>query len=403
MKIGYACLIAHNDQFKYQTVKLKTISNETLKKVIKNNLKVLSDMIDYNVNNNIKMFRITSDLIPFGSSKYNSLDWESLFKEEFELIKAKIQKADMRISMHPGQYTVLNSPNSKVVNNSIKDLEYHTKILELLDTTDLAKIILHVGGVYGDKKSAIERFITNYQSLDESIKKRLVIENDDKSYTVDDVLYISSIINLPVVFDNLHNHLNPSLKSEFELLDLCMKTWISKPKMHYSNQDMDKKNGGHSKRIDINLFLEFYNGIIDKNLDIMLEVKDKNVSAIKCQNIINDDINKIEKEWAKYKYLVMEKSHKTYLEIREMMKEQIDAKLFYQKIDNCLDKVSEKDFENALLHVWGYFKNVASENEKTKFFSLKEKNPIRAKEFLRKLSIKYNQEYIINSYYFMSS
>lgn len=401
MKIGYACLISHTDEFKYKTIKLSTITNELLKEVIRNNIDTLDRMLDYNIENNIKMFRITSDLIPFGISKHNKLNWWEIFSNEFSDIKKKIVKNDIRISMHPGQYTVINTPHENVLENSINDLEYHALVLDLLDSKNIAKIILHVGGVYGDKETAIERFIKNFNSLNPKIKKRLVIENDDKSYTVEDVLYISSRTKIPVVFDNLHNRLNGSNKDEFELLEKCMKTWDGIPKMHYSDQDDNKKNGGHSKRINTKKFIEFIDGIKDKNLDIMLEVKDKNVSAIKCNVLINhNQRNYIEQEWSRYKYSVMEKSYKEYLNIKEMLKNNVTAYDFYLSIDAALEKEKD-DEENTLLHVWGYFKKTASEKEKEKFFKLLKSNKASAKKYLHKLAKDYNQKYLLDSYYFM--
>jgi len=103
---------------------------------------------------------------------------------------------NIRGSMHPGQYTVLNSPNEEVVEKSIMDLEYHCKFLDSLGVDYSNKIILHVGGVYGDKISAMERFKHNFNRLSNSLKKRLVIENDDKSYTIEDVLIKIHIYNV---------------------------------------------------------------------------------------------------------------------------------------------------------------------------------------------------------------
>lgn len=137
------------------------------------------------------------------------LNWEEIFKEDFERIGQKINEHEIRSSMHPGQYTVLNSPKEKVVENAVKDLDYHVRLLEALKQDQKSKIILHIGGVYGNKEDAIERFEESYQSLDQKIKDRLIIENDDSSYTIEEVLAIGKRNNIPVVYDNLHHALLP--------------------------------------------------------------------------------------------------------------------------------------------------------------------------------------------------
>jgi len=136
------------------------------------------------------------------------------------------------------------------------------------------------------------RFIDNYHILDPSIKKRLVIENDDKLYTIDDVLSIGHELHIPVVFDNLHHEINPpsTKKSEFQRIDECSKTWRKKDgnqKIHYSQQNPKKRPGAHSESIEIQTFLDFIKELNRENIDIMLEVKDKNLSAINCIHYIS--------------------------------------------------------------------------------------------------------------------
>lgn len=292
MKIGYACKIMESKKFGFKGCLLKNATIEKLHELIEHNLIALSNMIDYNITNNIKLFRISSDLIPFGSSEYNQIKWWEEYREEFEMIGKKIKNFDIRVSMHPGQYTVLNSPNPKVVNRAILDLVYHARILDSLMTDQSSKIILHIGGVYNDKKKAISRFIHNYRLLGDEIKKRLVIENDDRCFNINDVLHISQIIKVPVVFDTLHHQVLPpkEKKNMIYWIKKAKKTWIpidGVQKIHYSQQDITKKSGAHSQTIDLMKFTEFLEQI-DFDVDIMLEVKDKNISAIKCIQLMTN-------------------------------------------------------------------------------------------------------------------
>lgn len=289
MSIGYACLTVGVPNTNLKSCMLKNASEDRLLELISHNLNSLENIIDYNIENNIMLFRISSDIIPFGSSPVNNLPWWDIFSVEFLKIGKKIQSSGMRISMHPGQYTVLNSPREEVVKKAIADLNYHTKVLDSLGVGAVHKLILHIGGVYNDKKQAMERFITNYAYLEQSVKQRLVIENDDKLYNINDVLEISEKLNVPVIFDNLHNDINAydKEKSDIDWINECKGTWRDKDgnqKMHYSQQDPLKKLGAHSETIDTQEFMDFYHRLNRQDIDIMLEVKDKNVSAVKCIN-----------------------------------------------------------------------------------------------------------------------
>lgn len=415
MNIGYACITIGLKDTSMKKCLLKNVNDQLLLSTIKHNLNSLEKQIDYNINNNIKLFRIGSDLIPFGSSKINNLDWQLIFKDKFQDIAKKIKDNHIRVSMHPGQYTVLNSLTELTVENAIMDLKYHTAILDSLETDQSCKIILHVGGVYGDKEEAIKRFINNYELLPQSVKNRLVIENDDKSYNVKDVLRISDVIKIPVVYDNLHNALNPAdiNLSDSEWIHECGKTWTikdGKQKIHYSQSNPNKKSGSHSESIAIDEFLSFHKSLKD-DIDIMLEVKDKNVSAIKCNNCLTNKIkiSMIEKEWSRYKYLVLSKSHTGYTKIRQLLKDFDDDKTltFYHLIEHNLSLPNDIGNQvNAAQHIWGYFKNIATTKQKDQFAKLLQDyqdNKIdlaRVKNNLYKLTLEYQIQYLLDSYYF---
>jgi UV DNA damage endonuclease len=149
------------------------------------------------------------------------------------------------------------------------------------------KIILHIGGVYGDKLLAVKRFVTNFKHLPVSITGRIVVENDDKSFNICDVLDIGSVLRVPVVFDNLHNAINPCnrQKNDVSIINECKNTWKRKDgvqKIHYSQQDPNKRPGSHSNSIFVDEFINFIDSLGRDDIDIMLEVKDKNLSALNC-------------------------------------------------------------------------------------------------------------------------
>ncbi len=415
MRIGYACLTVGVLGTNFKSCTIKNSNEENLLGIIEHNLKSLNNIIDYNIENNIKLFRISSDLIPFGSSPVNNIPWWDVFSSQLSLIGAKIRDSNMRVSMHPGQYTVLNSLNEDVVLRAIEDLNYHNRILDSLGMGREGKIILHIGGVYNNKEKAIKNFVSNYQLLPQGVKERLVIENDDKSYNIGEVLEIGRTLNIPVVFDNLHNQVLPYdiSKGDQYWINQCKETWRKEDgpqKIHYSQQDKDKRAGAHSNTIEIVEFINFVEKIGDE-IDIMLEVKDKNLSAVKCINSISESkkIQSLELEWSKYKYNILEHSHLHYNKIRELLnnKNEYPVLEFYNLIEEALNiEETTGNTVNAALHVWGYFKLVSTEEEKKKFMKLLEgyeqgkKSKNTLKKFLLKLALKYEELYLLNSYYF---
>lgn len=417
MGIGYACLTVGVEGTGIRTCTAKNASTFRLIELIQHNLESLDHILEYNKREGISLFRISSDIIPFGSSPINRLEWEKIFEKEFGELGEKIRKNGIRVSMHPGQYSILNSPREEVVERTIKDLEYHTRFLQALNTSAQSKIILHIGGKYQDSIKAVERFCINYEKLNDAMKERLVIENDDRMYSIEEVLSISRKMDIPVVFDNLHHIVNSSQNdhlSEEEWIKEAGKTWRrsdGKQKIHFSCQDPEKQPGAHSKTIPIQVFKAFYERNHGEKLDIMLEVKDKNLSAVKCNNLIRKDskIKHLEEEWGRYKYNVLEHSQSDYQKIRKLLKnkEEYPALAFYTLLEETMDKTIDKgNAINSILHVWGYFKKKATLKEKEKFqemIRLYEKDCLkkeRLKKYLFQLAMKYHEDYLLHSLFF---
>jgi UV DNA damage endonuclease len=291
-KIGYVAINHSIDCRASRTFRLKSYSPEKLKETVGNNLNCLKEILEFNVQNKIFYFRISSDTIPFASHPVMDFDWKDYFQDDLHIIGEIIKKHVMRVCMHPDQFILLNSSREDVFHRSVAELNYHADLLDLLGTDESHKIQLHVGGVYGDKEESIKRFISRYRGLNPSIRERLVIENDDRSYSAQDCIYIAEKTGIPVVFDVFHHQLNNNGEKWEEILQKVSNTWQIKdgrPMVDFSTQDPDKRPGAHAKTLDPDLFIQFLQKTEGIPFDIMLEIKDKEKSALKALKIAGLD------------------------------------------------------------------------------------------------------------------
>lgn len=295
MKIGYPCINNNIPRTCPSTFRLTSYSENKLIQTVKGNLIHLSQILDYNVNHGLLFFRISSDLIPFASHPICKLNWFELFQSEFERIGIFIRKHNIRVSMHPDQFVILNSPNNTIIKNSISDLKYHCKVLDAMRLDGTAKVQIHVGGVYGDKIEALTRFVRTYNVLDNAIRRRLVIENDDHLYHLNDCLELNRAI---IYDDSFHHELLSNGESLKFALKKAMLTWdkntdglpivdYSSPHIRNDEKDIKTRKGKHAERIDGSSFKNFFKETEGLDFDVMLEIKDKEKSALKALMILN--------------------------------------------------------------------------------------------------------------------
>jgi UV DNA damage endonuclease len=193
---------------------------------------------------------------------------------------------NIRITSHPGPFNVLVSPNESVVLKTLADLELHGKIFDMmgLSKTPYNKINIHCNGVYGDKKSALDRFITNFERLSPSVRKRLTIENDDKAsmYSVKDLMYVHNAIGIPIVFDYHHHQFCTGDLSEQQALELAITTWPKDitPIVHYSESKALHENNPKEKPQAHSLYINSLPNTYGNNVDIMVEAKAKELAIL---------------------------------------------------------------------------------------------------------------------------
>jgi UV DNA damage endonuclease len=287
MNLGYACI--NMSLGKKVTTNRTMIKRTFLEKgldyvsdCVIQNVADLERIIDWNEQNGIKMYRMSSDMMPWATEyQFEQLkDWNEIAI----ILKRCGEKATQygqRLSFHPGPFNVLVSPKEAVVQNTINDLEVHGRLMDALglSKTPYNKINIHCNGVYGDKQSAMDRFIDNFKLLSDSVKSRLTIENDDKAsmYSVKDLMYIHNAIKIPIVFDYHHHTFNTGNLSEQDALELAMSTWPKgiTPAVHYSESKMGSKPQAHSDYVE--RIPETYGNIVD----IMVEAKQKDLAILK--------------------------------------------------------------------------------------------------------------------------
>ena len=292
MKIGYPCVNYSIGKKTVSTFRLSSYSEERLIQCINYNLATLIEILKFNINNNFMFFRISSGIIPFASHPICKFDWKDYFKSDFTKIGQLIKKYNIRISMHPDQFVLINAKNQDIVANSVKELEYHTELLDAMGLDHSAKVQIHIGGIYGDKERSKKQFIANYKNLlPEEIKKRLVIENDDHLYDLKDCIEIHEYTNIPILFDVFHHICFNSNLSVNDALQRASSTWNHNKDgimmIDYSNQESNQRKGKHSKTLDIKQFEKFILSVSNYDFDIILELKDKEKSAQKAIKLIN--------------------------------------------------------------------------------------------------------------------
>jgi UV DNA damage endonuclease len=271
----------------FQQKGLSHVSNLALQ-----NIRDLIEIIKWNDKNGFKVYRMSSNMFPW-MSEYEFKDLPD-YKKICTLLKGVgnlASKYGQRLSFHPGPFNVLGSPNPTLVQKTIKELNQHAEIMDLmgLPTSYTYPINIHCNGVYGDKEAAMKRWCDNWSKLSESAKKRLVVENDDKAsmYSVQDLFVgIFSEIKVPITFDFHHHRFNDSGLSEEEAFILAKHTWDFhgvRPLFHYSSCRRTFEDPGCKVQAHADFIYEKINDY-GWNVDIEVEAKAKEVAVLKYKD-----------------------------------------------------------------------------------------------------------------------
>ena len=294
MRLGYACINMTLQQAggitTNRSMRQKTYNERGLpycSELALQNVKDLVNIIKWNNEMGIKQFRMSSDIFPWMS--YYNLDELPDYEEICDYLYVAGSEADgkQRLTFHPGHFNVLGSPNPTVVNKTIKELNQHSEIMNImgLSRTHYNKINIHIGGAYGDKQATLDRWIHNYYKLNFSTQERLTVENDDKAsmYSVKELYEgIYKKCGVPIVFDFYHHKFCTGGLTEQEALELALSTWPKgiTPCTHYS-ESRRKEHLDESIRAQAHSDL-IYNKIptYGHEFDCVVEAKHKELAIV---------------------------------------------------------------------------------------------------------------------------
>lgn len=279
MRLGYACvntLLPSSSR----TVRLANATPDRLLELTAANLDALAEILRWNRRHGIDVFRISSGIVPLGGHPANTTPWWRVLERELREVGELMD--GIQISMHPGQYVVLGAPAERVVAAAVADLEYHARLLRAFGLDESHGVVIHVGGVYGDRDTAADRFVRASGRLSDDALARLRLENDER-WSLADVLPVAHAVGVPVVFDAFHHELAPSLPGlpSRELVELLAPAWRGgRQEVHFSTQDPDKRPGAHAPSLDLEAFARFDAELAGLDVDCVLEVKDKEQSVL---------------------------------------------------------------------------------------------------------------------------
>lgn len=293
IRLGYVAIsLTLNDYIHYKTLSFsqyqkleKEKADQKLKIIILDNLTALEKILQYNVKNGIYFYRLSQNMIPLATHPDVDFDYITPFLSKWKKIGEYIERHQIRIDFHPDQFCVLNSHREEVVNSSIKILEFIYAIYQALGI-DNGKVVLHIGSSVMGKENSIDRFKKNFFQLSLPLRQMILLENDDKIYTIEDTLALCEELHLQMVLDYHHYRCHHTEDNLAQLLPRIFATWKDSgypPKVHFSSPKSKHEKRAHSFFLHYKNFVQFLE-IIKKypgDVDIMLECKGKDEALLR--------------------------------------------------------------------------------------------------------------------------
>lgn len=267
----------------------------------------VDQILDYLARHNISMYRLSSDLAPYATHP-DMPQFHGMVADSDAALRAigeKARRLNIRLSFHPSQYVVLNSPDPQLVAKSAWDLLSQAEMLDRMELGEEAVLVIHVGGAYGDKPAALRRWVETFATLPEPVRRRLVLENDDVRFSAADVLWVHEQTGVRLIFDHQHFLcLNPEGLSMRPTLEKFLQSWGSRgrPKLHFSSPRTEMRTTkrktsdgktkqavlapvwtGHADFCHPFEFIGFMRAMERLEFDVMLEAKAKDLALIRLR------------------------------------------------------------------------------------------------------------------------
>ena len=252
---------------------------EKLKGLVGENVSDLESILRWNAERGVALFRMGQNLIPFASHPAFPYDWEAEHGEALREVGQLARGLGIRLSMHPGQYINPGSPKPEVIRRSMAELRYVARVFDLIGSPD-SVAVLHLGGAYADKPASIARFVEAMRP-EVGILRYLALENDERIWTVAEVVETARVLGIPAIADAFHHALNPGGLALGEALDLALPTWEPRritPKLHISSQDPDKRPGAHAYCVSGEDWQALLWALDGRDADVMVEAKGKELA-----------------------------------------------------------------------------------------------------------------------------
>ncbi len=268
----------------YQSLvsKSQELALEKVRKTSQDNLTNTLRLLHHCNANHVKIYRFSSKIIPLATHpQLTHWDYLDELRQQFEAIGAFIKEHELRVSFHPDHFTVINSSNREVFSAAVRDLSHHSKMLHAMSLDNTARLIIHVGGGYGDKKKSLETFLENWAKMPSHIVARIVLENDDRTFTANDTLYLCEKLQIPLVLDVHHFRCNHEEGNRLEdVYPRFIATWKGtrlNPKLHISSPQSMANFRSHNDYIDPHCLYSVLMQLREygTDIDVMVEAKQK--------------------------------------------------------------------------------------------------------------------------------
>lgn len=260
-----------------RTLRLANLSDtEKVRELVRQNIRGLLEILRWNAERGVGLFRIGQSLIPFASHPAFPYDWEAEHGEDLREAGEVALSLGIRLSVHPGQYIQPSSLRPEVVDRSLAELRSSARLLSLVGDRDTV-LVLHLGGAHEDRRTAARRFVETLRPQEE-VLRYLALENDERVWTVAEVVEVAGSLGVPAITDSLHHDLNPGGLTLEEALDLSLPTWESRgarPKVHLSSQDPEKQPGAHAYSVHPGDWHALLAALDGREADVMVEAKGK--------------------------------------------------------------------------------------------------------------------------------